>query len=189
MREKFNSKQAGQTLIEVVVAIALGTIIIVALVGLSSRATRNSNAAKVSEVASKYAQEGLEVVRQIKIQDWQLLNGPFGATKWSEIYNNSVNQEFVLVKMPDRGCTTEWCLDTTGLGVDRPSIAGVGMVRRVFVSDTFNADDCDLSGVTDTTGYSLELTGSEVKKVRVEVSWTDPIGNHSTIVQSCITKK
>lgn len=61
-----NRGKKGQTLLEVVAAIALVTIVVTALVGLAVAAVRSANISKNRAQATSYAQEGLEALRSIR---------------------------------------------------------------------------------------------------------------------------
>ncbi|MEX0616787.1 MAG: prepilin-type N-terminal cleavage/methylation domain-containing protein [Candidatus Woykebacteria bacterium] len=65
MKTYLKSKK-GQTLIEVLIALAVGAIFITAILGLATRSNRNANFARNQEQASKLGQQGIEIVRNIK---------------------------------------------------------------------------------------------------------------------------
>ena len=56
-------RQKGQSLFEVVLALAIATIIIVAMVALAASAVRNSNFSKNKTLATRYSQEATEWLR------------------------------------------------------------------------------------------------------------------------------
>jgi type II secretory pathway pseudopilin PulG len=56
-------RQKGQSLFEIILALAIATIIIVALVALASSAIRNSNFSKNKTLATRYSQEATEWLR------------------------------------------------------------------------------------------------------------------------------
>lgn len=60
------SKQTGQSLVEVVVVIAVGIIVVSALVFATIASIRNAQFAKNQAVATKLAQEGIEFVKSIR---------------------------------------------------------------------------------------------------------------------------
>lgn len=59
----------GQSLFEVVVALAVSTVIITALVALASNSIRNATFSKNNTVASRYAQEATEWLRSQRDND------------------------------------------------------------------------------------------------------------------------
>lgn len=64
-----NQNQKGQSLFEVVVALAIASLIIFALVSLTSNAIRNTVFSKNKTLASKYAQEANEWLRSQRDSD------------------------------------------------------------------------------------------------------------------------
>mgnify|MGYP001592910664 CR=1 FL=1 len=64
----------GQTLIEAVVVIAVGIIVVAALVFATIASLRNSGTAKNQAQATKLAQEGLEIVRTSRDRDGAINN-------------------------------------------------------------------------------------------------------------------
>ncbi|OGY29577.1 MAG: hypothetical protein A3F35_02765 [Candidatus Woykebacteria bacterium RIFCSPHIGHO2_12_FULL_45_10] len=196
------AKQKGQTLIEVVVAIALGVVVITALVGLGARANRNANYSKISEIASKFAQEGQELVRQIRDQDGKVTGIVCSPTcdSWDDLYNTGapgfLDQKFDFVAPGPPSCPgSVWCLDASSDTGDpvAPGTGGIRVERRVFVSDDLGVNgvgDCFLNPLwVGPDAGGLELDETDVKGIRVEVTWTDPSGPHTINLQSCITRK
>lgn len=62
----------GQSLFEVVVAVGVIALVMVAVLSLGTTSVRNSNFAKNGAIATKYAQEGTEYARQARDSDWAL---------------------------------------------------------------------------------------------------------------------
>lgn len=60
----------GQSLFEVVTALGVVTIIIVALVALASNSIHNSNFSKDKALATRYAQEAVEWLRKERDNNW-----------------------------------------------------------------------------------------------------------------------
>ena len=56
-------RQKGQSLFEVVLALAIATIIVVAMVALAASAVRNTNFSKNKTLATRYSQEATEWLR------------------------------------------------------------------------------------------------------------------------------
>ena len=54
----------GQSLFEVMFAIGIASLVLIAIVSLSTRSVKNSDFSRNNSLASKYAQEGAEWVRQ-----------------------------------------------------------------------------------------------------------------------------
>lgn len=64
----------GQSLFEVVLALALATLIIVALVSLVSNSIRNSSYARNKTYATRYTQEAFEWLRGERDGDWDIFS-------------------------------------------------------------------------------------------------------------------
>ncbi len=62
----------GQSLFEVVVAVGVIALVMVAVVSLGTVSVRNSNFAKNDAIATKYAQEGTECLRQQRDANWSI---------------------------------------------------------------------------------------------------------------------
>lgn len=64
-------KKNGQTLLEIVVAVAIILLVLVALVSAVVSANRNAQFAKNQALATQYAHEGLEKARETRDKDWK----------------------------------------------------------------------------------------------------------------------
>ena len=83
-------KNNGQTLIEVLVAVFVISIVLVALMSAVTYSLRNANYAKNKSTATKYVEEGIEAVRSIKERDWSIFTAAQGTDKG--LSYNSTNQ-------------------------------------------------------------------------------------------------
>lgn len=54
----------GQSIFEVVFAVGIAALILIAVVSLSTQAVKNSDFSKNNALATKYAQQGIEYIRQ-----------------------------------------------------------------------------------------------------------------------------
>ena len=66
LQSKENPSQSGQSLIEIIATIAIGTVLILALVALSVRSNSSSDFSKAQNQAANLASEGMEVIRSLK---------------------------------------------------------------------------------------------------------------------------
>src|SRR4030042_4162482 len=64
------SYESGQSLVEAMIALGVAVIVIVALVNLSLISLRSSTVAQNQLTAKNLANQGLEVVRSLRDQDW-----------------------------------------------------------------------------------------------------------------------
>lgn len=69
--------QIGQTLIEVLLALAMAVVIVVAIVSVVIIALDNAQFSKNHNLANAYAQEGMEVLREIRDRSWTEFSGLF----------------------------------------------------------------------------------------------------------------
>ncbi len=183
--------QKGQTLIEVLVAIAIGTLVVTAILGLATRSTRNANFARTSEQATKLSQQGLEIVRNIRDVDADDSIDLFApVSKWSEIYNQDLidsaapfGTEFKLLS-PDCGTTpvsASWCLSDNTALPETITNDNQNFIRRVFIADTARP-----GGVSDCHTADNNFDEGDSKQVTVVVEWTDPVGSHEAKVVTCL---
>lgn len=68
------NKKNGQSLVEVVIAVAISILIIGGLLAAVTMALRSAKFAQNQATATKYAQEGMEAVRSIRDSNWSSLN-------------------------------------------------------------------------------------------------------------------
>lgn len=62
--------QKGQSLFEIIVALAVSTLIIIALVALASTSIKNSTYSRNNTVATRYVQQAMEWLRSERDSDW-----------------------------------------------------------------------------------------------------------------------
>lgn len=106
--------QAGQSLIEVLIALSLGAFIVAAITAAVLAALNNTQYSKNQNLATQYAQEGMEVLRKIKTSDWAYfdgLNGQYcldGGSNQLRDYGTGCGQNvypFARVVYIDESCT------------------------------------------------------------------------------------
>ena len=174
-------KDKGQTLIEMLIAIAVGTLIVASILGLATRASRNANSARTSGQASKLAQQGMEIVRNIRSVDEadyiKSFSPPCPANcRWSDLYGFDITTDpttFVLVKSGGSCGIDSWCLSGQYPPPETITNDNQNFSRIVSIRD-------------DGTDCTLNLTDAQSKEVTVRVSWNDPAGPHEINVVSCI---
>lgn len=169
-------RQAGQSLIEVIIAATVGVLVVTALTFATIFSLRNASFAKNSAQATKLAQEGIERVRSGR--DRNLAIGRLGSiTSWDG--SSSVACSGPTVKSDSIWCyqinstcnpncyfnvTNAGALKSLGAGSSIPAFAELilpNFKRVVILSD-------DESSYTDQ------------KKVTVVVQWTDFAGPHES---------
>lgn len=191
--------QKGQTLIEAIIAIAIGTLIIAAILGLATRSNRNANFARSSTQASKLSQQGLEIIRNIETVNeansiFGLIPGCVPAcVQWSELYGvdlgvpgdtGTYGDEFRLWQ-PGGSCTSStWCLEGSPATSETITNDNQNFTRRVFIADTSTTSVP--VGVSNCHTADNGFGYGDSKQVTVVVEWTDPVGAHEAVVTSCI---
>jgi len=75
-----NKKAKGQSLLEVLIALAVATIVVLALVKAVTVAIRNASFARSQVSATKYAQEAMEWLRAERDKKWSDFSDRAGAT-------------------------------------------------------------------------------------------------------------
>ncbi len=149
-----NIKQKGQTLIEILVALSIAAVLVSATSVAVLSALSNAEFAKQQSLASQYADQGIEIIRSMRNNDYsnfQQLSGTYCmASSCNSLVNTSSN--------------------ACGISTDPTGVISCGQnvstfVRTVNVSPTnAGATDCN------TAGY----------KVSVNVAWADAKCTDST---------
>ena len=88
-RMKIDFYKKGQSLVELIIAFFVMALVVVAIVGLSTKSVRNSSFARDNSLARKYAEEGMEWVRNKRNEDWSTLYGKGGSDSFNIYCLNS----------------------------------------------------------------------------------------------------
>ena len=64
-------KQKGSVLVETLIALGAAVVIIAAITGMVISALNNAESARSQDLAGQYAQEGMEVMRNMARSNWQ----------------------------------------------------------------------------------------------------------------------
>lgn len=199
---KLTSKQNGQSLVEVVVALSVAAVIITALLIVVITSLRNAQLSQTQSRATKYAQEGLEKVRAIRDRDGTVSSLTIASqansssrsctsgipTKFSDLYCNNLAN--ICPSAPSgSGLTGNVCyfkLDANNLSLTyAPGPANLaedimdgttktGLTREVIIFDNNSPDP---------NAYKNE------KQVIVKVKWNDSAGPHESNLQTILTKQ
>lgn len=154
-------KRRGQSLIEVLVAVALGTLIIMGAITILSPALKAGSAASQVQAASAAAKELLEGVRSAS------------AANWNRIYGLS------------RGASNPYYLNTTSSPFTVSSGTQIIVVASTTISRAFSLSDVyrDSGGAVVSSGGSLDPS---TLLVTVWYSWTG--GGASKTLQALIMR-
>ncbi|MDO8576947.1 MAG: prepilin-type N-terminal cleavage/methylation domain-containing protein [Candidatus Daviesbacteria bacterium] len=151
------NNEAGQSLIEVIVAVTVGILVVSALTFATIFSLRNASFAKNSAQATKLAQEGIEKVRTIRDRDGSVIftAGNTTTSKFSDLWGVQMSTS----------CTPCYFSLSNGLN---PSVAanfddlGNGLQRQIQISEEANVD------------------WRSQKKITVVVKWSDFAGSHES---------
>jgi len=92
-------KDSGQSLIEVIAALAVMVLVILALIIVTTISIRNATFAKNQTLATKFAQEGIEEVRAYRDQNsWDVfwlttIGTPEETTEINDIFTKTIKYE------------------------------------------------------------------------------------------------
>ncbi len=141
-------KMKGQTLVEIVVALGVVGVVMLAITVTVTTALSNVQYSKLQNQATQYAQQGMEIIRNMRDTNWANFN-TFGT--------NSPGTNYCLADscttLGGAACSTASVCDTT------PNIAISGtnvFIRQVKI--TKNSGNCTIGSATE---------------INVTVKWTD----------------
>ena len=169
-------KESGQSLIEVLVVLAVAIIIMVALVIVILTGLKNSQLAQSQIKATKYAQDALEQIAVMRDRNSIIkIAGVSPDPQFSTLFGS---------KLSDPPCTTVnikvlcyFVLDTT----KTPPL------QQTADPLQFNRDLKD-GGLSRQIFFEDGLDDNE-KKVTVKVMWADTSGVHESNLQTYLTKR
>jgi type II secretory pathway pseudopilin PulG len=147
MRRRIKHSAQGQSLIEVVVAIAVVILIVSGLIIAVISSLRSAQSSKARSVSTKLTQDGIESIRNLRDSGW--------ATFIS------------------KSSATSWCLGTDGLLTDHPPCpqnivtGGITFIRTVLIADTGG----DQATVTVTVTWTEGQTAKNSTVTTVLTKW------------------
>ena len=160
-------KEKGQSLLELIIVVALALMVIAALTFATITSLRNAYLSKSSLQATKFAQEGIEKVRSIRDRDGSVSAGFNGGTnKFSQLWGIKLYE--VCIPSP-----CNFLLDPLNNNLSQNNTAaedlGDSFKRSVKISD-------------DTSSYQ------DKKEVTVIVNWVDFSGTHESRLTTYLRK-
>lgn len=165
-----SSNMKGQSLVEVVVASAVGILVVSALVFAAIFSLRNANFAKNQAQATKLAQEGMEKVRSNRDRDGVVIfTHDLGTTAkfsdlWSvRLYDSCILPCYFTFKPPPLSN------DLNGGVITSYETLPNGMLRQVQMADDVNFFDKE-------------------KTISVVVKWVDFAGAHESRLKTILRK-
>ena len=200
----WKKSETGQTLIEAVITLGVALVIIGSIVALANASNRRATLARQSTQASKLAEEGMEIVRNIKDVNFEeaVWVGPTCSAlpvtnrcSWNDLYENKFPSP-INAKLRESGIlatqcgfTNSWCLESQA-----PSDSSDDELIFSFYHRTIEiSDDPPTPGgdiCAEPTGTDpISLGFQDIKKITVVVAWDSPIGSQKRTVVSCLSKK
>lgn len=187
---KIQNSQSGQTLIELLAALAIGILLITGFVSLGVTALRNSTSSSDQVTATKYAQEGIEAMITIRDQN-SPCNGAtcaiqnFSVSQWQDLFTTSMT----CTSPSDltTSCANDFVLLTSTCSLGNPLTAQRCIQRN---ASSYNTSSWQIGStkfyrkirITDALGVT------NVKDVTVFVWWTDAIGLHKSVLSRKLSK-
>jgi Tfp pilus assembly protein PilV len=199
MCRKYSGCESGQTLIEVVVALSVAVVVISSILGLITASNRKATLARQSSEATKLVQEGLEIVRNIRDSNAQVVEvglrqgGTFCSIQQPPVppghfcsFNELYDIEQTTLSTEDNHLDNSGYYIVAGApdlfnGDNEARLLNGVFSRKIKISDTaIGSSPPSICG--DTT-----LTFSQVKRVTVEVDWNSPSGLQTKQSTTCLT--
>lgn len=158
----------GQSLLELVIVIAVAIIVIAALTSATISSLRNANFSKNQLQATKFAQEGLEKVRSIRDRDgFVIANFGSSTTKFSELWSVKLSETCAIP------CLVNFLLDPLNNSLTQNNSTaedlGGSFQRWVKMTD-------------DSTTFQSKKT------ITVIVTWVDFAGSHESRLTTYLRK-
>ena len=169
-------REKGFSLLEVLVAIAVITVGLVGVIGLIAYTISISRVSPDKVIATNLAQEGIEVIRNIRDTNWlegddfdEDIGGPGMGNRW----RGTVDYNSAFITKPPGSAA--W------ISVDDCIAAGEDCRLKINASGVYSH-----VGGTDTSFYRLILTDKmtpDSLKVVSQVGWTDRSGPHTITLE------
>jgi Tfp pilus assembly protein PilV len=150
-----NKFEQGQSLVEVIVALSIAIVVVVAFSNVTLSAIRDSQFAKNQNSATRIAQKTLELVRAVRDQD----NDVDNSTPWNDLWGNSILAGGKCYSLNESTVTLSpvaSCADTADVDLD-------GVFKRKIML---------------TSSGSCSGGVCPAISVYVKVTWTDGRGTH-----------
>lgn len=163
-------KQAGQSLIEVIVALTITIMMIVALIAFVLTGLKNAQLAQNQSRATKFAQEAMDQIKTIRDRNGEI---DFTVSPTETLDNFS---ELFGIQMSGTTYCNQSCyfkFETNGALVEEIGPAqtnlGDGFKREIIIED------------------APPLDSETEKRVIVKIKWADSSGEHESNIQTILT--
>ena len=170
---KINEK--GQSLVEALIALGVATIVVSAMAVASITAVNNSDFSKYQNLATDYAQQGIEILRQQSQTNWNAFKSQAPVSPGSSYCLDQGSSTLVPLASRPAGC---------GKNISGQNGAGF-FVRQVMLMTT--------TVVYATQSYANSACNNGTVQATVSVAWTDGKCSsstaycHNVTLESCFT--
>lgn len=177
------SKQSGQSLLEITITLGICVVIIVALTITTIQGLQSSQFSQNQVQATKYAQEGLEKIRLLKISNTKISIRELGGSDfywfkttpttpiiWDAVLPSPASEDqrslATMFRLPD-GCIGVQCSPTNLLSYSDPGESLLsGRFHRVIYIENYQSNGL---------------------KITAKVTWTDVSGSHESHLVTILT--
>jgi len=150
---------SGQSLLEVIFALVLVGLVVIAIVGLSTISIRNNIYSRNKTLAKRYAQEAIEWVRKKRdVGPWAYFYSFSGDGSASTYCLSGLNSEF----------GNSWTLGPSGSCASDEFISGTTFIRELKLTKKVGQDDTVIAEVV--------------------ITWNDGQGDHKSQITTEFTK-
>jgi len=196
----------GQSLLEVTVAVAIGTLVVAALTFATIFSLRNANFAKNSAQATKLAQEGIERVRSSRDRN-QCIEGLTNVNSWNgstdcsavsgsgSIWTYPISGDCDKPDLPQAGFCYFKVNSTTGqltnIGFSFTPTSSVPLPAQAEGIPTTNPVFKRVILLSDDLNHDKNFTNDDYqnqKEVTVIVTWNDFAGTHESRLTTILRK-
>lgn len=150
IKRKIIKNEKGQTLIEIIIALAVSVIVVTAITVVVNSSLSNAQFSKNQNLATHYAEEGMEYMRKIRNQDWKY-------------YNSESTFKFLEEH-------TTWAVSCLGSNLVLGPLDSPTGTCGTF--DSSNSFIRTVRGEKESTDCGVE-PGVDIRKVTVTVAWSD----------------
>ena len=170
----FINKKEGQSLVEILIAVAVGAIIIASAAAALVTTVRGNQTNRTTDTASSLAQELMDNVRSYGEANWQDL---YALTSKGDTTQPCTPYCYYLATGGSPFTLTNGSEATTSLKIDNIQYT------RYFTIENVNRDNCGTGNITTNpssgcTGQSTDiLEDPSTQKITVRVTWPQAGGN------------
>lgn len=158
------NKQKGQMMVEALIALGVAVIIIAAITSMIISALSNAIAAKNQDLATQYARQGMEVIRNISKTNWNYFKDLDG--KYCLKQGSTVNLDPYDPAYPKQdGCDKNMGIFSRRVQVDPGSSSGCQDSVNVTVSAYWSDNKCTNSENLLCHSVKLESCFSDVNNI------------------------